>query len=153
VIDWIGNVFENVEKEMCGLEWGRLYETYHNTPYKSSAVSKAVQELLSDVYVKNRRGVFEYILGGKHDTKLLEIRFFDDAVKQSTYKKQTEDAKKKGVSNCPLCAIGADANKVKIWEQKEMDADHVTAWSKGGKTGAANCQMLCRTHNQAKGNK
>jgi hypothetical protein len=79
------------------------------------------------VYVKNRRGVFEYILGGKHDTKLLEIRFFDDAVKQSTYKKQTEDAKKKGVSNCPLCAIGADANKVKIWDQKEMDADHVTA--------------------------
>jgi 5-methylcytosine-specific restriction endonuclease McrA len=153
VIDWIGNVFEDVEKEMCGLEWGRLYETYHNTPYNSSAVSKAVQELLSDVYVKNRRGVFEYILDGKHDMKLLEIRFFDDAVKQSTYKKQTEDAKKKRVSNCPLCAIGADANKGKIWEQKEMDADHVTAWSKGGKTGAANCQMLCRTHNQAKGNK
>jgi 5-methylcytosine-specific restriction endonuclease McrA len=153
VIDWIGNVFKDVEKEMCGLEWGRLYETYHNTPYKSSTVSKAVQELLSDVYVKNRRGVFEYILGGKKDTKLLEIRFFDDAVKQSTYKKQTEDAKKKGVSNCPLCAIGTDANKVKIWDQKEMDADHVTAWSKGGKTGAANCQMLCRTHNQAKGNK
>jgi hypothetical protein len=153
VIDWIGNVFEDVEKEMCGLEWGRLYEAYHNTPYKSSAVSKAVQELLSDVYVKNRRGVFEFILGGKKDTKLLEIRFFDDAVKLSTYKKQTEDAKKKGVSNCPLCAIGKDANKVKIWDQKEMDADHVTAWSKGGKTGAANCQMLCRTHNQAKGNK
>jgi hypothetical protein len=127
VIDWIVNVFENVGKEMCGLEWGHLYETNHNTPYKSSAVSKAVQELLSDVYVKNRRGVFEYILGGKHDTKLLEIRFFDDAVKQSTYKKQTKDAKKKGVSNCPLCAISKDANKGKVWEPKEMDADHVTA--------------------------
>jgi hypothetical protein len=23
IIDWIGNVFEDVEKEMCGLEWGR----------------------------------------------------------------------------------------------------------------------------------
>jgi hypothetical protein len=74
VIDWIGNVFKDVEKEMCGLEWGRLYETYHNTPYKSSTVSKAVQELLSDVYVKNRRGVFKYILGRKHDCILQNTR-------------------------------------------------------------------------------
>ena len=33
------------------------------------------------------------------------------------------------------------------------DADHVAAWSKGGETNAANCQMLCKTHNRAKGNK
>ena len=31
--------------------------------------------------------------------------------------------------------------------------DHVTAWSKGGATDAANCQMLCKTHNRAKGNR
>ena len=35
----------------------------------------------------------------------------------------------------------------------EMDADHVTAWSKGGATDAKNCQMLCVPHNRAKGNK
>ena len=35
----------------------------------------------------------------------------------------------------------------------EMDADHVTAWSHGGATEAANCQMLYKTHNRAKGNK
>ena len=35
----------------------------------------------------------------------------------------------------------------------EMDADHVTAWSKGGATDISNCQMLCRTHNRAKGNR
>ena len=35
----------------------------------------------------------------------------------------------------------------------EMDADHVTAWSKGGATDIKNCQMLCKTHNRAKGNK
>ena len=34
----------------------------------------------------------------------------------------------------------------------EMDADHVTPWSKGGATDIKNCQMLCRTHNRAKGN-
>ena len=34
-----------------------------------------------------------------------------------------------------------------------MEADHVTAWSKGGSTGLENCEMLCITHNRAKGNK
>jgi len=153
VIDWISGVFRDVEKEMCGLEWGRLYEEYHKKSYDPSKVSKAVQKLYADVYVKSRRGVFEYILGGEKETKLLEIRVFDDATKQTVYKQQTAAAKKKGESNCPLCAIGHDANKSKIWEQKEMDADHVTAWSKGGATNIKNCQMLCRTHNQAKGNK
>jgi len=136
-----------------GLEWGRLYEEYHKKSYDPAKVSKTVQKLYADVYVKNRRGVFEYILGGEKDTKLLEIRVFDDATKQTVYKQQTAAAKKKGESNCPLCAIGHGANKTKIWEQKEMDADHVTAWSKGGATDIKNCQMLCRTHNQAKGNK
>ena len=31
--------------------------------------------------------------------------------------------------------------------------DPVAAWSKGGTTDEANCQMLCRTHNRAKGNR
>ena len=44
-------------------------------------------------------------------------------------------------------------NVVDIWGLKEMDADHVTAWSRGGATDINNCQMLCRPHNQAKGNK
>jgi 5-methylcytosine-specific restriction endonuclease McrA len=112
-----------------------------------------VRELYSDVYVKNRRGVFEYILGGCKDTKLLEIRVFDEATKQAVYKKQTAEAKNKNISNCPLCAIGRDANKTKIWELREMDADHIAAWGKGGATDIKNCQMLCRTHNHAKGNK
>lgn len=62
-------------------------------------------------------------------------------------------AQKKGVSNCPLCAIRHEANKKKIWSFEEMDADHVTAWSKGGTTDIKNCQMLCKTHNRAKGNR
>ncbi|MDD4395052.1 MAG: HNH endonuclease, partial [Bacteroidales bacterium] len=67
--------------------------------------------------------------------------------------KQTEVAEKKGVSNCSLCAIGHDSNKTKIWKLTEMDADHVTAWSKGGATDIKNCEMLCKTHNRAKGNR
>ncbi len=152
VIDWVSRTFSDVENEMRGLEWGRLYETYHTTGYDPAKVSKAVRELYADPYVKNRKGIFEYILGGSVDTKLLNVRVFDKATRESVYAAQTAKAKATGESNCPLCAIGHDANKSKIWKLKEMDADHVTAWSKGGATELKNCQMLCKTHNQAKGN-
>lgn len=153
VIDWVSTVFTDVESEMKGLEWGRLYETYRKKPYNSKTVSDEVKKLYGDPYVKNRRGIFEYILGGSTDTKLLEVRVFDDAIKKSVYTKQTAEAEKKSISNCPLCALGHDSNKTKIWKLAEMDADHVTAWSKGGATDTKNCQMLCKTHNRAKGNK
>ncbi|MCB0540349.1 MAG: DUF262 domain-containing protein [Bacteroidetes bacterium] len=153
VIDWVSTVFTDVESEMRGLEWGRLYETYKKQPYDPKDISKKVKELYADPYVKNRKGVFEYILGGSIDTKLLQVRVFDEATKKSVYAKQTKVAEEKGISNCPLCAIGNNTNKTKIWKLKEMDADHVTAWSKGGATEKENCEMLCKTHNRAKGNK
>lgn len=153
VIDWVSGVFTDVESEMCGREWGRLYEQYHKNAYDPVKVSKSVRELYADPYVKNRKGIFEYILGGAEDTKLLDVRVFDEATKKSVYALQTKVAKKKGESNCPLCAIGHDANKEKIWGISDMDADHVAAWSKGGATSEKNCQMLCKTHNRAKGNR
>jgi len=153
VIDWTSSVFEDVESEMCGLDWGRLYETYHKQPYNQKKVSEQVKLLYGDPYLKKRKGIFEYILGGSEDTKLLEIRVFDEADKKSVYTKQTKKAKEKEISNCPLCALGNNANKNRIYSLKEMDADHVTAWSKGGKTDIKNCEMLCKTHNRAKGNK
>ena len=153
VIDWVSGVFKDVEKEMCGLEWGRLYETYHKQAYNPAKVSDEVRKLYGDLYIKNRKGIFEYILGGSTDTKLLDVRVFDEPTKKSVYTKQTQEAETKKVSNCPLCAIGHDANKTKIWKLTEMDADHVAAWSKGGATDAQNCQMLCKTHNRGKGNR
>ena len=154
VIDWISGVFVDVEKEMCGLEWGgRLYEEYHSKPYNPKVVSDEVKKLYADPYIKNRKGVFEFILGGSLDTKLLEVRVFDEATKKSVYTKQTNEAKTNNKSNCPLCAIGHDSNKNKMWKLDEMDADHVSAWSKGGVTDIKNCQMLCKTHNRAKGNR
>lgn len=153
VIDWVSTVFADVESEMKGLEWGRLYETYRKLPYNSKTVSDEVKKLYADPYVKSRKGIFEFILGGSTDTKLLEVRVFDDATKKAIYTRQTEVAEKKGVSNCSFCAIGHDSNKTKIWNLAEMDADHVTAWSKGGATDIKNCEMLCKTHNRAKGNK
>ncbi|WP_323596108.1 GmrSD restriction endonuclease domain-containing protein [Aliarcobacter butzleri] len=153
VIDWVSGVFNNIEKEMCGLEWGRLYELYYKQAYDPSEVQKKLNLLYGDSYVKNRKGIFEFILGGSQNYKLLDIRIFDDVTKKKVYKNQTTIAEEKGMSNCPLCAIGNNSNKTKIWKLSEMDADHVTAWSKGGNTEISNCEMLCKSHNRAKGNK
>ena len=153
VLDWVSGVFPEVESEMRGLDWGSLYETYHNQPYDPAAVSQEVKKLYADPFVKKRGGIFEYLLGGSVDTKLLEVRVFDEAVKRAVYEKQTAAAKTNDTSNCPLCALGHDANKRKLWKLAEMDADHVAAWSKGGQTSPENCEMLCITHNRAKGNR
>lgn len=153
VIDWISGVFKSVEKEMCGLKWGELYEKYGKHPYNPDGVDKKLKELYADGSVKKRSGIFEYILGGCVDTKLLEIRVFEDRDKRIVYENQTKLANENQLSNCPLCAISDNVNKTRIWKLSEMDADHVTAWSKGGSTDITNCQMLCITHNRAKGNR
>ncbi|HBX16246.1 MAG TPA: HNH endonuclease [Candidatus Magasanikbacteria bacterium] len=153
VIDWISSVFTDVESEMCGLEWGRLYEEHHTKKFNPAKVSAEVRKLYGDFFVKDKKGIFEYILGGNNDTKLLNIRIFDEPTKRAVYEKQTREAETKKKSNCSLCAVGHDANKDKIWSFGEMEADHVSAWSKGGATSTKNCEMLCRTHNRAKGNR
>ena len=153
VIDWVDGLFDEVYSEMKNIDWGRLYELYHKQPYNKQEINQKVTELYADEFVKNKKGIFEYVLGGCEDSKLLEIRIFDERDKKTVYAKQTQKAEAEGVSNCPLCALGNDNNKNRIWKITEMDADHVTAWSKGGATDISNCQMLCKTHNRAKGNK
>lgn len=153
VVDWASTIFTDVEIEMKGLEWGRLYREYGKNAYDPTALFLKVKELYGDPYVKNRRGIWEYVLGGEKDKKLLDIRVFDEATKRAQYLRQTTRAEAKDVSNCLLCEIGDDANKQRIYSRSEMDADHIEAWSKGGSTVAENCQMLCSTHNRAKGNR
>ena len=154
VIAWIESVFKGVDKKMQGLEWGRLYETYHNVPYNPDEVWLKVEELLADPYVTNKSGIFEFILGGCADYKLLAVRVFDEATKRIVYKEQTTKAKSGNVSNCPYCAMSDNATqRTKIYKLEEMDADHITAWSRGGATDKSNCQMLCKTHNRSKGNR
>lgn len=153
VIDWVSTVFTDVLPEMKGLEWGRLYEQHHGKSYDPKKTLDAVRKLAADVEVTNRKGIFEYVLGGSTDTKLLHVRVFDEKVKGATYAKQTQAAQAKGESNCPLCATGHEANNGRIYALTEMDADHVSAWSKAGNSSAKNCQMLCVTHNRAKGNR
>ena len=153
VIDWIDSIFDYTGNEVCGLDWGTLYDKYHKNAYAKDDITKKVDKLLEDMQITNKKGIFEYILGGEKDTSLLNVRVFDERTKKAVYDKQTKDAIAKGESNCPFCAIGHDNNSKRIYRLNEMDADHVTAWSKGGATDISNCQMLCKPHNRAKGNK
>ncbi len=153
VIDWVSCVFIDIDSKMCGLDWGTLYENYHNNPYNPEGVSNKVKGLLGDPYVTDKKGIWEYILGGCEKKNLLNIRIFDDATKKSVYTKQTEEAIAQHKSNCPMCVTGPSANATRIYKENEMDADHVTAWINGGATDISNCQMLCKTHNRIKGNR
>lgn len=156
VIDWAESRFplEPIRKEMRGLDWQRFYATWGQDAYNGNATVQRVEELYADPAVRKKKNIFEYILGGEHATQLLDVRFFEYSVKHAVYHTQTEEAEKHGVSNCPDCAQSSAGDiNTKIYLYKQMEADHVTAWSKGGSSTVDNCQMLCVRHNRAKGNK
>ena len=159
VIAWIDTVFtRSPDKEMRGLEWGRLYEAYHHHHFDPAKVDARIDALRGDGAVKNDRGVYEYVLtelapGVDADLQLLDVRLFEASVKKQAYAQQTTAAKAAGISNCPVCATGSNTNAKRIYKATEMEADHVSAWSRGGASDLANCEMLCTTHNRAKGNR
>lgn len=154
VIEWASSVFMRTpDKEMKGLPWNEFYERYHSVAYNPAELEATITKLRSDPSVHELKGVYEYVLGGCGDPKLLDIRLFDDQTKRTAYLAQTSAAEGAGVSNCPLCAVGKNSNSSRIYKQDEMEADHVAAWSRGGNTDLANCEMLCITHNRAKGNR
>lgn len=154
VISWANNLFKPSDKIFQAVEWGRLYDSYHNEPYDFEALRKRLGELLQDVAVRRKANIPEFLLGREQEHQLLDIRLFEESTKRSVYARQTQQAEKKKLSNCPLCA-GAKkgrSNRTRIWKYNEMDADHVTPWSRGGESTVANCQMLCKLHNRSKGN-
>lgn len=152
VIDWVSGLFDMTDK-MKGLEWGRLYEEYHSMPYDKVSLNNRAKELLSDPFVTSKKNIYEYLLGREKDTSLLNVRLFNETIKRTAYNTQTKIASEKGISNCPICAQGTNNNRTRIYDFSEMEADHVTAWSKGGDSTIENCEMLCKTHNRAKGNR
>ncbi len=103
---------------------------------------------------QSAKGIYEYLLGGKKDHAAARhpaVRRQDQARRL-----RAADAEGQGrrASLTARCArVGNNTNKTRIYKLNEMDADHVTAWSKGGDADLNNCEMLCVTHNRAKGNK
>jgi len=156
IIDWVNHTFFEVRSEMKDLEWNRLYEEYHSNPYNLQELNRRVEELYIDEFVTDKKGIYEYVLSNENPSKikLLNIRIFEKKDKKKAYDRQTAEAKENGYSNCPYCRLSNNPiEQTKIWKIDDMDADHVTAWSKGGSTTLENCEMLCKTHNRSKGNK
>lgn len=154
VINWASTVFPMLNTNMRGLPWDQYYREYHQTGYDPNATTRRAQELLTDSAVNNKRGVFEYILGGEKDKQKLDVRIFPAKMKERVYGRQTKTAEAAGESNCRMCVEDVnDTNAERIYTYKEMEADHVTAWTRGGATDEANCEMLCKKHNRSKGNK
>ncbi|EAJ2129540.1 DUF262 domain-containing protein [Campylobacter upsaliensis] len=147
VIDWVEMKFEKYRKEMKGLEWGLFYNTYKDKPLDAKELESKIIELMQDDEVGSKKGVYPYLLSG--DEKHLSLRAFSDSIKRAVYEKQggvcaNSDGHIKGVK-CP--------HENERLELEQMEADHILAWSKGGKTEKENCQMLCRECNRKKSDK
>lgn len=132
VVAWIQRMFPNYRKEMKGLEWGDLYNKYKDNSYDAQKMEEEIACLMQDEDVTSKKGIYEYLLCG--DERFLSIRAFTDNMKREAYESQ------QGI--CLKCG--------QHFEISEMEADHITPWSQGGKTIAENCQMLCRDCNRRK---
>lgn len=141
VIDWVQTVYPKYYKEMKGIDWGRLYNKYKDADFNSDKLAAEVAALMKDREVSNKKGIFEYLLS--HDEALLSLRQFDDTDKRELYEACG------GI--CQHCV--RDGREKTHWEIEEMEADHITPWSEGGKTEISNGQMLCREHNRRKSTK
>ncbi len=135
VISWVKTIFPVYRKEMCGIEWGLLYNKYHGQKFDPKQLEERVSTLMQDDDVSNRRGIYHYLLSG--DERHLNIRAFSDTMKRAAYERQG------GI--CCHCK-----NPFPI---EQMEGDHIKPWHEGGKTSEENCQMLCRDCNRHKGGK
>ena len=134
VIAWIKVTFPTYRKEIKGQDWGVLYNKYSNNEYEVDELEKKIEKLMRDPDVTNKKGIYPYVLS--NDERTLSIRAFDENTKREVYEDQ------KGI--CPKCG--------KKFEYEEMQGDHITPWSLGGKTVKENCQMLCKNCNRTKSN-
>lgn len=135
VISWIKVIFPKHRKEMKGIAWGDLYNNLKDQSYDAQKLEQQVSKLMMDDDVTKKSGIYSYVLTGEE--KHLNIRAFTSQQKREAYERQ------EGI--CTVCK--------EHFEIEEMEADHITPWHSGGKTSAANCQMLCRDDNRRKSGK
>lgn len=135
VIEWVQMTFTTYRKEMKGINWGELYDTYKDQMFDTKQLEEEIKKLMADDEVTKKSGIYKYVL--TRDEKYLSIRNFTDSQKRTAYERQN------GV--CAECG--------KHFEIDETEPDHITPWSKGGKTELDNCQILCVNCNRTKSDK
>ena len=135
VIDWVEATFSRYRPEMKGVAWGPLYNQFEDTDLDPDTLENEIKRLLMDDDVTKKSGAYPYVLD--RDERHLSIRAFSKAMKAEAFERQG------GV--CPLCKQSFEAD--------QMEGDHIDPWHEGGKTVAANCQMLCKPCNRRKSNK
>jgi hypothetical protein len=133
VIAWTKATFPKYRKNMKSVAWGELYNVHKGKAWDADALEKEVARLMLDDEVSSKSGIYPFVLGG--DPRTLSLRAFSENQKREAFERQ------KGV--CPVCE--------KTFDITQMEADHITPWSKGGRTVSENCQMLCRDDNRRKG--
>ncbi|MBC6438054.1 MAG: DUF262 domain-containing protein [Rhodobacteraceae bacterium] len=135
VIAWVKATFPEYRREMKGLPWGPMYKAHGIEDHDPDALETEIRQLLMDDDVTKKRGIWRYVLD--RDERHLNIRGFSEAMRREAYERQN------GI--CPVCG-----NSFTIGE---MEVDHITPWSQGGKTNLENCQMISRACNRRKSDK
>lgn len=133
VFAWVKATFTEYRSPMKGIAWGELYNEFKDAKLDAAKLEEQVASLMADEDVTKKKGIYSYVLNGQE--KHLNIRAFTPNMRREAYERQ------RGI--CPVCKGH--------FEFEEMEADHITPWHEGGKTEAANCQMLCREDNRRKG--
>ena len=134
VINWTKFVFPNYRRELKGLPIGALYNKYSAIQQNGIALEIEIQRLMQDDEVTKKSGIYTYVLS--RDEKHLNIRAFSSSQKREVFEVQN------GI--CKICG--------EQFSIDEMESDHITPWSLGGKTNVENCQMLCKGCNRTKSN-
>ncbi len=143
VIWWVQGTFTTYRSEMKTVEWGPLYDQFKDEKFDTAALEARTVELMQDPDVTKRTGIYAYLLTG--DERTLSIRAFDDREKRAAYERQGGKC-----ANGTRCRTPGNDDGQQVFAIGDMQGDHIKPWSKGGKTIADNCQMLCLPCNRDK---
>ena len=143
VIWWVQQTFINYRKEMKVVEWGPLFDSYKGQQVDTAELEQLTADLMQDPEVTKRSGIYPFLLRG--DERYLSIRKFDDREKRAAYERQNHKC-----ASGTHCRTPKNADGQRQFDIAEMQGDHINPWSKGGKTLAENCQMLCLPCNREK---
>ena len=143
VIEWAQLTFTTYRKEKKGVAWGPLYDRFKDEQHDPAALEKRIAALMRDPDVSKKKGIYPYVLTGEE--RHLSIRQFDDNMKRAAYESQS------GMCASGIkCKTPGNDDGHRVFGLGEMHGDHIIPWSKGGKTIADNCQMLCIPCNRQK---